>query len=115
MGIKKVHYILIGDYGYDEQTIRDTHVKAKNFFNSKVNLVSNIQRTNPIGYFFFIKCDGHYSKWSKPSDYMESRSKMLGYLIENEIKFLELSEQKVNMILQGSKNGREIAKPLFLV
>jgi len=115
MSIKKVHYILIGDYGYDEQTIRNANVKAKNFFNSRVNLVSNIQRTRPQGYFFFIKCDSHYSKWRKPSDYIEARSKMLLYLIENEIKFLELSEQKVNVILQRSKNGREIAGPLFLV
>lgn len=115
MSMKKTHYILIGDYGCNEKIIKNAHMKAKNFFNSKVNLISSIQKTNPLGYFFFIKCADSSRHWFKKSDYMQARKNLLLYLIENEIMFLELSEEKLNGLLQKSKNGREIARPLFLI
>ncbi|HDR6319072.1 TPA: hypothetical protein QCU53_006018 [Bacillus thuringiensis] len=115
MSMKKTHYILIGDYGCNEKTIKNAHMKAKNFFNSKVNLISSIQKTNPLGYFFFIKCADSSKHWCKKSDYMQARTNLLLYLIENEIMFLELSEEKLSGLLQKSKNGREFARPLFLI
>ncbi|MFB5563082.1 hypothetical protein [Bacillus cereus] len=115
MSMEKTHYILIGDYGCNEKIIKNAHIKAKNFFNSKVNLISNIQKTNPLGYFFFIKCADSSRHWYKKSDYMQARTNLLLYLIENEIMFLELSEEKLNGLLQKSKNGREFARPLFLI
>lgn len=115
MSMKKTHYILIGDYGCNEKIIKNAHMKAKNFFNSKVNLISSIQKTNPLGYFFFIKCADSSKHWYKKSDYMQARKNLLLYLIENEIMFLELSEERLSGLLQKSKNGREFARPLFLI
>jgi hypothetical protein len=46
---------------------------------------------------------------------MQARTNLLLYLIENEIMFLELSEERLSGLLQKSKNGREFARPLFLI
>jgi hypothetical protein len=65
-----------------------------------VNLISSIQKTNPLGYFFFIKCADSSKHWYKKSDYMQARTNLLLYLIENEIMFLELSEERLSGLLQ---------------
>jgi hypothetical protein len=80
-----------------------------------VNLISSIQKTNPLGYFFFIKCADSSKHWYKNQTICKLVQIYFLYLIENEIMFLELSEERLSGLLQKSKNGREFARPLFLI
>ncbi|EJP82822.1 TPA: hypothetical protein ROY30_005781 [Bacillus cereus] len=99
MGSIIPHYLFVVCYSLDE--VLQVHEMAKEIFNPKdqsENLVSQLNLTS-----FFVLCNGSHTRWGNQEEYMKAREKYIKYLIDRDIRFVEITEKEFERFEKASK------------
>ncbi|MBT2576890.1 hypothetical protein J7E43_05645 [Bacillus sp. ISL-8] len=90
MGSIIPHYLFVACFSLDE--VLQAHEMAKEIFNLKdqcENLVSQLNLTS-----FFVLFNGSHTRWGNQKEYMKAREKYIKYLIDQDIRFVEITEKE---------------------
>ncbi|WP_242281141.1 hypothetical protein [Bacillus cereus group sp. BfR-BA-01347] len=90
MGINIPHYLYVG--GYSKEKVLNAQEKAKKIFDKQEHseLVSPLKNVS-----FSVFCDSGHARWENEEEYMEARRSYIQYLVEVDIKFVEIAAKEL--------------------